>query len=111
MAKKEAPKENRFISFVKGVGAGFLVETVKGIYENFLTSLKDYAFKTQKKILEVFFIFFMRLLGIIFVCIALVLLLNELFQLSLGLSFLAIGIIIIIISYGIRIYIDKKDEV
>ena len=105
--EKEA-NESSIVSSLREFGSGFVVGTVKQLYRDFIEALQEYAYKTQKKILDVFSMFFIMLLGLIFILVSLVFLIREYLGLSIGWSLFVLGCILIIISFVMKSRIGRK---
>ena len=106
--KDTGKKESAFLAAVKEFGTGFLLGTLKSIYENFLETLQGYAYKTQKRIIDVFSIFFIFISGTVLLIIAAVFLLNEYLSLSFGWAFLVLGFIMLMVALLMKQRLERK---
>lgn len=111
MAKREEKQkkhDNPFVSVLKELTANVLLGSLKTIYENFLKTLQDYAYKTQKKVLDVFLTFFIFIIGIFIILLSIIFLIHEYLRFSFGWSLLVVGLFLLIMSLLMKSRIDKK---
>ncbi|MBN2458121.1 hypothetical protein JXB31_03260 [Candidatus Woesearchaeota archaeon] len=109
MAKKGEKKDNAFVSALKDFGTSFLLGTIRELYEDFLRTVQQYAYRTQQRIIDSFIVLFMSLAGVSLMILSVIFLMNEYMNLGFGWSFLIVGLILFVISLVLKIRLDKKN--
>ncbi len=96
MTKKE--KEKGLTYSLKEFAKSFLINSMKGIFDNVMQTLKQEILDTKKKILRSVFIFLLLFAGIFFIFLGGVFLINQYTKLGFGWSFVIIGLLILVFS-------------
>lgn len=111
MAKKAQKEEKKSVikDFLVDHGGELVIKAFEGFVHNLTEKMMDVIVNFEKRILGtgVSYVFFM--IGSIFISVAIIFLLYQYLGLSLGWSFMFIGLILVIWSYMIRKKYEKGD--
>jgi hypothetical protein len=94
---------------LKELTTGVILGSLKTIYENFLKTMQDYAYQTQQRVLDIFIVFIVFMVGIMTVFISIIFLINQYLQIGFGWSLFIVGAILVIISYMMKNKIERRD--
>ena len=109
-SEKEESKKGIVSSAVDGLKIGVLAKVLKKIFGNFFDDIQKHIYETQNRIMKKVTDFFLMMIGIIFIVLALVFFIKEHFELGWGNTFFIIGMSIIFISLLLKVFWEKSKK-
>lgn len=109
-SKKEENKMGVVSNALEGLKIGVLAKVLKKIFGNFFDDIQKHIYETQNRIMKKITDFFLMLIGIIFIVLAIVFFIKEHFELGWGNTFFIIGMSIIFISLLLKVFWEKNNK-
>ena len=108
MGKKtvKVEKKDWKAELMEGLKSGVVSGVIQYI-KNFTNRVQDIVYRTQKKVIQIFYASALFIAGVIFLSIAVVLLISEYLQLSKGWSFLILGLVLIILAMFVKMNVER----
>ncbi len=105
MAKSSEKKEEK--SWFKGDLASKLIDVITIGFKTGIEKLQERIYETEQKMLKIFFSAMLMMAGVFFVSVAIILLIAQYLKISLGWSFLIIGLVLLIASLQLKQQVMK----
>ncbi|NOZ81283.1 MAG: hypothetical protein GXP63_06450 [DPANN group archaeon] len=108
VTKKDAEKDNSFLNTLKGIVSSSIVKNMKERSEDLVHHAQEIAYQTAENMMEKLFSAVLFGAGVLFIMIAITLLVVQYLDLTLGWSFLLMGLLLLVISLLFKGHIRQK---
>ncbi|MGM5482624.1 MAG: hypothetical protein ACQESF_04135 [Nanobdellota archaeon] len=106
--KKEGKKEGFFESLLKDRSTHFIYDASRKFFETMFKTIRVNIESTIKLISRYLGSYIFFLVGVLFILVSVILLLEEYFNVHHGWSLLVIGLILLVVSLMMRLNIEKN---